>query len=319
MAEASAHLEEHREEEAAAAWAEAAEVADRRVDREEALYRRARLQLRLGHHAEALRALDDLAAARPISRRTVRATFDAAVFRLDHGERERSIAALTWVVEEHPESGLAGRALRLLLEAASDAPPAEVAAWLDVLYGRVGSSDLGDDVLTHRARILRAAGDRAGAVQALERLAADHPYPHGQRWDDALWTLADLALEADDPERAAAYLRRMIAEVSGDILPGGQIPPLVPRASLRLGRLYRDELADPRRAEATFRATASRFPKSLSWDDALADLGELQLAQGRLVEGCATLERLLAATEVGRARRRAARLHAEACDGSGGS
>src|SRR5690606_31753009 len=77
MREATRHYHHGRYEEAARAWGEAARTAERRVDRDEAEYRRARTLLDLDRDREALSVLDAIARRRPISRRTVRARFDA--------------------------------------------------------------------------------------------------------------------------------------------------------------------------------------------------------------------------------------------------
>ncbi|HEY8426963.1 MAG TPA: hypothetical protein VIL20_01260, partial [Sandaracinaceae bacterium] len=147
MREATRHYHHGRYEEAARAWAEAARTAERRVDREEAEYRRARTLLDLDRDREALSILDAIARRRPISRRTVRARFDAALIRLELGEIEAACAALRWIVTEHPEAGPASRSLRLLMEARRDEPAGARLAFLRDLYARVGASDLGDDVL----------------------------------------------------------------------------------------------------------------------------------------------------------------------------
>ncbi len=311
MREATRHHHHGRFEEAAAAWQEASRTADRRVDRDEADYRRARTFRRLGRHAEAIALLDEIAARRPISRRTVRARFDAALLRIDRGEVAAAHASLEWIVRERPEDGPAGRALRILLAARSD--EAQLALVRE-LYRRVGETDLGDDLLSNEARLLRAADDLDGATAALERIVAEHPYPAGQRWDDAYWRLADIAQERGDHEGAIARLRAMIEPHTETVSPGSQTLPAFPRAALRIARIYRDELDDPDAADAAFRAMHDEFPTSLLRDDALYELGAMWLDRGEVGRGCSALREVVGAFEVGHARRLALRRLSEACE-----
>jgi tetratricopeptide (TPR) repeat protein len=313
MADATRHYHHGRTEDAAQAWGEAARTAERRVDRDEAEYRRARALLRLERVDEALALLDDIAARRPISRRTVRARFDAALVRREGGQREEADEALLWIVRQRPGDGPASRALRLLLESRASEPAAARLAFLRELYAQVGDSDLGDDILSEQAAVLRAGGDRAGAEAALAQLVREHPYPHGQRWDDALWRLAELAEEREDYPAAIRHLEQMIAPHEHTVTPGSQTAPRMPEARLRIARLYRDRLRDWERAAAHFEGMAAQFPTSLLRDDALYELGLMWLELGRRAAGCAALDRVLREHEVGRARRLAERARASRC------
>lgn len=307
MRDASRHFHHGRFEEAGAAWADAARAAERRVDREEAEYARARALLRLDRPREALPILDALARHRPIARRTVRARFDAARIRLALGETEAARRALLWIVTERPGDGAASRALRLLMQEREASPIAERARFLEELYPRVGASDLGDDVLSMLAELQLEAGARDRAMVTLERIVEEHPYPRGQRWDDALSRLAELAEEAGDYAAAIAWLERMTAFHELTISPGSQTLPRFPRAPLRIARIYRDRLDDPARAAAHFRDAHDRFPTSTVRDDALYELGAMWLDRGRRDEGCGALRQVVREFEVGRARRQAAR------------
>lgn len=306
MRDATRHHHHGRMEDAAAAWDEAARTAERRVDRDEAAYRRARTLLRMDRATEALAALDEIAERRPISRRTVRATFDAALIRLERGETERAYAALEWIVRERPGDGPASRSLRLLMSGREGEAAGARLAFLRDLYEEVGTSDLGDDILTFEAQILRDRGDRAGAVRVYERLLEDHPYPHGQRWDDTLHRLADMAVEDGEYERAIAYLERMIADHVETVTPGSQTLPGFPLARLRIARIYRDHLDDPERAAAHFRRMHDQFPTSRLRDDALYELGAMWLDRGEPARGCPILHEVFTEVEVGHARRLAA-------------
>ncbi len=306
MAEATRHHHHGRMDEAARAYGEAARTAERRVDRDEAEYRQARILLRTHHDREALSMLDAIAARRPFSRRTVRALFDAALIRIDLGETDRAMESLHFNVSERPGDGPASRSLRLILDARASEPPASRLAFLRGLHDRVGESDLGDDILWYETDLLLEMGEREGAIAALEQIVREHPYPYGQRWDDALWRLADLAEEAGDYAGAIAQLRRMIDPHEQTVTPGSQTLPRMPEARLRIARIYRDRLDDPVRAAEDFTGTYEQFPTSRVRDDALYELGAMWLDRDEHDEGCAMLARVVREFEVGHARRLAA-------------
>src|SRR5690606_25968711 len=67
LAEGERHARHGRDEEAAASFARASELAERRVDREEARYRQARALQDAGELDEAMAALESIAVMRPIS------------------------------------------------------------------------------------------------------------------------------------------------------------------------------------------------------------------------------------------------------------
>lgn len=311
MAEASRHHAHGRDEEAAEAWERAADAADRRVDRDEAEYREAQSLRRLERFDEALALFDAIAAREPESRRTVRALFEAARIRLDHGARDEGLVALERVCSEHPDEGPASHALAILVR---ELGRGELAL---ALLGRVepaaAGTELEDDVFMTRAELLLEAGDRSGARAALEHIVSVERYPLAQRWDDALTRLADLAEEDGDPRAAIAYLDRMLLPRSDGIPPGTYTQARMPMAALRIARLFRDAIGDLDAAEAAFRRAHDAFPTSTTRDDALLELGELFLARGRHDEACAAFRQAIAEAEVGRAARAASERIASEC------
>ncbi|MFW5921541.1 MAG: tetratricopeptide repeat protein [Myxococcota bacterium] len=306
MAEATRHAHHGRLEEAVRAYGRAAGVADRRVDRDEARYRQAKALQELGRTEEALVVLEDLAAARPPSRRTARSCFDAALIRHQRGHRERALTGFRQVVDEHPDSGLGGRALYYLLDHHREHDDVDGALrLLESLYPELRDTTLGDDVLHHRARLLLARGDRDGARATLETLVENHPYPQGHRWDDALVELADMAEEDGDPERAIGYLESLVQRRDTTTMVGSYTLPSMPKAQLRIARLYRDAVGDAEAAAAAFERMAADYPRSILRDDALFELGVLRLEQDRRGEACDLFERVTREYEVGHARRKA--------------
>lgn len=302
MAEASRHHTHGRDEAAAAAWDRAAGEADRRVDRDEAEYREAQTLRRLERYDEALALFDAIAAREPTSRRTVRAMFEAAHIRLDHGDREAGLIALERVCREFPDEGNSSRALFMLVD---ELGPDAALALLDRLEPVAAGTELDDDVHVHRADLLLVGGDRAGARAALEHIVAVERYPLAQRWDDALTRLADLAEEDGDVRAAIAYLERMLAPRSDGIPPGTYTQARMPMAALRIARLYRDGLHDTAAAETAFRRAHDAFPTATTRDDALLELGELYLVTDRASDACALFRTVVEEAEVGRAARAA--------------
>ena len=314
LAEASRHQHHGRLREAASAYLRAADAAERRVDRDEALYRQSRVLARLGAHAEAIAICDQLGASETTARRTLRARLDAARYRLRVGESERAERDLHGLIVAEPESAAARSALRLLTRTHVDGveDKREALAWARALRDEVTQSSLGESLMSLEAALLVELDRKDEAQGVLERQIERYPYPHGSRWDDALWQLADLSLSQRAPEAAVVYLKRMIAVHEKSFIVGSYTRPLFSKAALRIARIYRDELRDPDAAIAAYAALRSEFPRSLSVDDALAEQAELHLARGERRRGCTLLRELLETHEVGSARRRAvARIAAE--------
>lgn len=315
LAEAERHQHAGRLSEASQAYERAAGAAERRVDRDESLYRQSRALARMGAYEEAIAICDRLGESREIARRTLRARLDAAKYRLALGERARAERDLRALIVAHPESGPARGALRILLGNLDDdgADSERAIEFLRTLRQDVAGSSLGEMLMNLEAELL-VRGDRKGeARRLLERQVTEYPYPKGSRWDDALWRLADLALDDDAPKDAIAYLKRMIAVHESSFIIGSYTRPLFSKAALRIARIYRDRLHDPAAAIDAYAEARSEFPRSLVVDDALVEEAELRLARGQRARGCALLDELLEAHEVGSARRRAQARRATAC------
>jgi tetratricopeptide (TPR) repeat protein len=313
LREGERHHHHGRMLEAARAYGEAARLAERRVDRDEALYRQAKSLVRADRPREALPILDRVASTRPPSRRTARALFDAAKLRLALGDRDAAVRGLERVVRAHANEGPGPRALRLLVRIAREEGGIPGAlALLARLDADLRETDLGDDLLTYEAELARETGDRARARRALERLVEEHPYPEGERWDDALVRLADMDEEDGDAAAAIAHLERLLTVHETTMTPGSYTLPTQPAAALRIARLERDARRDHEAAARAFRRVWDQFSSSTLRDDALLELGEMIEANGERDEACGLYRKIVEEVEAGRARRRAAR-HLEAC------
>jgi tetratricopeptide (TPR) repeat protein len=306
---AAAEADQHagRLEEAAREYQKAADAAERRVDRDEALYRESRVLARLDRHAEAIAICDKLAAAEPPARRTLRARLDASRYRLLTGEDERAEHDLLALVLEHPDTGPGKSALRLLLsrhvDGASD--PRAALTWVRDLKAKAGDSATSETLMNVEAELLLAQGQRDEAVRILEAQVDRFPYPKGHRWDDALYRLADIALDSGDPKRAIDYLERMIDVHESSIVVGSYTRPLFPKAALRIARIYRDDLHDADSALKAYDRVRSEFKNSTVADDALQEEAALRMQSGDRDRACKLWREVLEEHEVGSARRTA--------------
>ncbi len=319
LAEGDRHAGHGRLEQAERAYAEATRTAERRVDRDEAAYRRARILIQQEKWADAVRLLDALAAKRPVSRRTPRALFEASLIRMDElGERDAAMAGFEQVIRLYPDDGNGGRALYLRLAPFREADDtAGAVAFLDALYPDVQATTLGDDVLRQKADLLLGDGERAEARATLELLVRNHPYPQGHRWDDALMTLADMDIEDGRPEDAIAHLRTLVAVQETTTMVGGYTLPTFARAQMRIAQIYRNDLEDRDAADREYRVMYDQFVRSSLRDDALYERGEMWLDAGDVRRGCRILRRVVDEFEVGHARRSAeARIAADCAERS---
>jgi tetratricopeptide (TPR) repeat protein len=315
LADAQRHQHHGRLPQAADSYGRAADAAERRVDRDEARYRESRARARMGDYPGAIAICDELGASPTIARRTLRARLDAARYRLMLGEIARAEHDLRALIVAEPESAAARSALRILVRSQVDAndDKAQALGYLRDLRRDVERSGLGEVLMNLEAALLIGLERKQEARALLERQVTRYPYPGGRRWDDALWQLADLALEESDPRAAIAYLKQMIAVHERSWIIGSYTRPLFSKAALRIARIYRDELADAEAAIDAYATLRSEFPRSLVRDDAFLEEAELRIARGQRARGCDLLAELLEAHEVGSARRRAEARIATTC------
>ena len=312
MADGDRHVHHGRYDDASSAYAAAADNAERRVDRDEARYRQARVLRKQGRFEEAVELLDAIAAVEPPSRRTARAVYDAARIREDHlGRQAEALPAYDRILSEWPDEGLGARALFFRL-AAIEGAQAKI-AFLDGLYPELREAELADDLLMAKVDLQLEAGDRAGARQTLEQITRDHFYPQGHRWDDAVFKLADMDVEDGKPEEAIARLERMLERHDTTNIIGSYTLSAFPQAQLRIARLYRDVVGDHDRAASAFKRVGRKFPRSTLRDDAAYELGVMLIEDGEVGDGCDVLREVVEDFEVGHARRLAGRRIAESC------
>ncbi len=313
MAEGGRHMRHGRDEQAAEAFDRGAQTADRRVDQDEARYRQSRALEDAGRDEEALVILDAIGNRQPPSRRTARALYDGAKIRLRLGQDAMAYAGFERVIREHPDTGLGPRSLTLLLRAREEPAEARI-AWLEGIYPEVRESEMGDDILAAMADVFRVEEDETSLRATLERMVADHPYPQGHRWDDAILELVALDRENGESERALERLEAMLERHETTQMVGTYTLHAFPEAQrLRAEILHRD-LGRTREAIREYETLIETYEHSTIRDDAMLARAELLFASDEQA-ACDGLTELLESYEVGRAHRRAETLFRERCPG----
>lgn len=284
-----------RYEEAAEHWARAEQAAERRRDQTEARYRRAAALRRAGRNAEAQALLAALGTDRPKSARAARAAFDHADIEIEHGDAEKGWTELEAAIRAHPRSGLALGALSRLARHREERAGAEAALGLLAEVGeKGGSSELREQALYERARLLEKLGRDEQALAAFLDTATRYPYPAGALWDDALYSASLLDEKLGRPARAIEHLERMLREQEPSSLnQGSYARPRYGAARFRVAELYRDRVGDKARAAREFRRVWDEHPTSLLKDDALWQAARLERELGRQDRACDLMETLV--------------------------
>jgi tetratricopeptide (TPR) repeat protein len=295
-------------ERAAAAYLDAARVAETSRDRDEALHRAAEAYRRARRYDDARRVLDDLAARD--GQRRARASFDRARLERERGGSSAEVERLLLVaLRAHPSSGLAARGLREYLHTVELRAGLEGAiARSTSLLTEFAATELDEPVRYEHARLLERSGDFASARRAYLECAERHPYPGGALWDDALFAAARCAERLGDARGARATLERLLAEREEARGLGSYERARYAEARFHLGELHRDAFGDPTRARREFRRVFDEHPTSLLRDDALFQEALVAQAQGDRAGTCAALELLTRALPESRFTRCAAEL-----------
>jgi hypothetical protein len=254
---------------AAQAWVQAAQVAERRHDRLEADERAAASFARAGDSDNARARL--LAVMRDTSSRdqAARVTFQLAELERVSNPAEAE-KRYTHLLETYPEAPAAPQALRRVLRGLEAARGTEAA--LDralELERRLGQSALGEPIGYYIATKLDELDRSALALPRFLALADKYPYPTGVYWDDALWHAAEIRRRSGDPNGAIALLERMLRERESADVNGSYERPRYEHAAFAIAEIARDDLHDIPRARAAFRRLTDEFPESRLRDDAI--------------------------------------------------
>jgi len=134
-----------------------------------------------------------------------------------------------------------------------------------------------------QARIAARAGRVPEAIDAMEKLAKDEPYPRGVLFDDALDEASLLALTLGDRPRALALLGLAFGEHEHAWIMGSANRPRFPAIFLRRARLQASDEA----ARVAYRAMLEAVPESREAGEARYELGLLEAKLGNPAAACA--------------------------------
>ncbi|MEZ4224120.1 MAG: tetratricopeptide repeat protein [Polyangiaceae bacterium] len=275
-----------RYEEAAEHWRRAAQSAERKKDRADAMYRYAVSLRRSGRGPEAAEALRLLLKDYPKSHRADRAVYDLADLALDSGDREAGLAALAEFVRARPTSPLALHAADRYFEQLQEREGTSAAeAWAKATSSAVKGSAVEELLLFRLGQSQEASGDTAAALGSYRRLVAAFPYPRGAYWDDALLRAARLERAGGNPDRALALIAELMRERESADLQGSYEKPVYAEARLERAGI----LADQGRTSAALdelRRIYQQHQHSRLRDDALWRESRLAHAAGMKDRAC---------------------------------
>jgi tetratricopeptide (TPR) repeat protein len=278
--------------EAVTAYDDAASMARRKPDRDQARWDAAEMEVRAANTADALVRLDAIAAD-ATSEHQAEAAYHAAQLRIEHGEADAGWHSMDQVPRRFPAHGVAYVAIRHLVTHADERGPREGLAEIRSLNHDLETTALAQLLAFLEAEHVEALGDDAGARDAYIRIADRWPYPFGGFFDDALWRASALDEKLGRYPQAVDDLERMVKERETTTIVGTYERPQYVPAMLRIGQLYRDRLHDHERARAAFHRLYTDFANSEKRDDALWLEASLWREDGDAVAACRRLSTLV--------------------------
>jgi TolA-binding protein len=279
---------------AARAYEDAAKIAERDRDREEALFAAADSLQRARDYDGALKLYDQLGAARPPGERTYYAAYRAARIRIERGQTEAGYAALIKVFTEAPETGVAHQALRKVVGHVEETNgKAAALKYEESLWPTFAGNRLGEEILYDVSLRKIDIGDANGALAGFLQCAEKYPYPSGALFDDSLFHASLLHEQLGDPKAAVDDLRRLLSVREKSDLSGTYDRPRMPPAQFRIAELQRDKLGDHMAARASFRKLYDDFPKSILRPKALYFEAKLAHDDGDEAGACRVAKELL--------------------------
>jgi tetratricopeptide (TPR) repeat protein len=214
-------------------------------------------------------------------------------------EASRLAAELAWL-RAHPAHPAAPKVLRERFAELDDAARAVLA---DDLLASPTMAPLAPWLRMEKARVAARAGRALEAIDAMEKLAKDDPYPRGVLFDDALDEASLLALASGDRGRALRILELAFGEHEHAWVVGSANRPRFPALFLRRARLQPTDEA----ARVAYRAMLEAVPESREAGEARYELGLLEATLGKPEAACA-LGRELEARDAKRLVARCARV-----------
>jgi tetratricopeptide (TPR) repeat protein len=217
-------------------------------------------------------------------RKQARAWGRAAELAHFHLHDDDAALQLAWrVVVEFPDEVPADDALKLAIDIERRKNPLALQQKLTELWERDKKLDLGDNLLFARAQL-------AESVDLYDQLA--DTYPHSGLRDDSLWRAAEILRRQGDFRGAVLRLQKILDTHRDALITGSYNSLLLDDAQLLVGRIWLDDLHQPKPAALAFQNLADDFKDSVLRDDALYDLARAHTALDDKRAACAALQRL---------------------------
>jgi hypothetical protein len=241
-----------------------------------------------GHYQEALAIYERIPTVehQSLGRHPARALVRSAAIRADRlGDTAGAVRELWAVIHTYPDTAPADDAVRTLVrigpphlredfrQAAVDLQTTEIA-----------------DNLRFEAAALIADQQPATARTEYEQLARD--FPRSGLRDDSLWRAAQLARAARDAKGALDDLSEITRRRRQPLLVGSFNSEWLDDAQLETGRIYLEDLHDPKKAIAAFTLLRDDMRDSTLRDDAQFWIARAHFAAGDLPATCAALGEL---------------------------
>jgi tetratricopeptide (TPR) repeat protein len=291
---------------AAVEYEEAAKIAKRDRDRDEAIYSAAVARFRGGDVDGALKHFDALSKEDPPGERAIRSAFRAAEIRIDRGDKKRGYDDLEKILKRAPEHGVSRRALLVIVNGIVEKDgEAAAIAWEEKLYPAVATTRLGEELCYDIAHRREKTGDIAAALKGFLTCADTYPYPKGALWDDSLWHASRLYEKQGDLKMAIAVLERMLAAREKSYMSGSYNRPRMSAAQFRIAELQRDALKDPLAARASFHRVYVEHQSSILRPKALYEEAKLAKEANDTAAACSLADKLLNEFQDSRYARRA--------------
>jgi TolA-binding protein len=292
-----------RYEEAAQLFGEAARLAERVKDRDEAHFMQARMYEKLRSWNRARERYRHIVTQSPNGTRAGRAAFELATLDIEHGNAERGWSEVARAIERYPNHGSARRGLTLWAEhtaesAGEEALRARLVHWQKTL----SKSALAQQLAYELGLSFERSGKLEQSHATLLRAARDHPYPKGTLTDDAFYRASLVAEKLGKPELAIANLREMLAvRERADFLSYER--PRMPHAQMRIAELYRDRMGDLRAARREFVRMYKNHGDSDRADDAMWQVALISRRLSDRDEACVMARALTTRKPLSRYRR----------------
>jgi tetratricopeptide (TPR) repeat protein len=253
---------------------------------------RAELLERMGRIEDAAAAYEraaEVLAGNPEAAAT--ATYRAGRLRLDLGQDQRAYTLLWRTVTNYPDQAHAADALRLVVLDGRRRNPGQLYEELGKLVTPLAHTDVADSLLRAMAELAEhELGQPRVALSMLDKIIKD--YPRSGLRDDAWWHGARLARALGDAAGAVQRLRALLGTRQVSFMVGSYFSVWLDDAQLALGRILRDDLGDVTGAVAAFARLPEDYPDSVLIDDARWEIARTWAAAGDAARACAALDRL---------------------------